>query len=150
MLNTWIGTGRITKDLELKQVGTGTDLLNFSIAVERNFKNAQGERETDFINVVAWRALAKNIAKYFKKGDGIGITGSIQTRSYENNEGRTIYITEIVADSFDFPIQNKSQKQSQSNNQQSQSNGNPFESVGSNNDPFASNETTISDDNLPF
>ena len=150
MINQTVLTGRITRDLELKYTGTDTAVLNFSIAVERPFKNAQGERETDFIDIVAWRATAENISKYFKKGDGIGIIGRIQTRNYENNEGRKVYVTEVVADNFDFPIQNKSQQQSQSNNQQPQSNSNPFENVGSNNDPFASNETTILDSDLPF
>ena len=150
MINQTVLTGRITRDLELRYTGTGTAVLSFGVAVERPFKNAQGERETDFIDIVAWRATAENISKYFKKGDGIGIIGRIQTRNYENNEGRKVYVTEVVADNFDFPIQNKSQQQSQSNNQQSQSNGSPFESVGSNNDPFASNETTILDSDLPF
>ena len=150
MINQTVLTGRITRDLELRYTGTGTAVLSFSIAVERPFKNAQGERETDFIDIVAWRATAENISKYFKKGDGIGIVGRIQTRNYENNEGRKVYVTEVVADNFDFPIQNKNQQQSQSNNQQPQSNSNPFENVGGNNDPFASNETTILDSDLPF
>ena len=150
MINQTVLTGRITRDLELRYTGTGTAVLSFSIAVERPFKNAQGERETDFIDIVAWRKTAENIAQYFKKGDGIGVVGRIQTRNYENNEGRKVYVTEVVADNFDFPIQNKNQQQSQSNNQQPQSNSNPFENVGSNNDPFASNETTILDSDLPF
>ena len=150
MINQTVLTGPITRDLELKYTGTGTAVLSFSIAVERPFKNAQGERETDFIDIVAWRATAENISKYFKKGDGIGIIGRIQTRNYENNEGRKVYVTEVVADNFDFPIENKSQQQSQSNNQPPQSNSNPFENGGINNDPFASTETTILDSDLPF
>ena len=148
MINQWIGTGRITRDLELKYTGTGTAVLSFSIAVERPFKNAQGERETDFIDIVAWRATAENISKYFKKGDGIGIIGRIQTRNYENNEGRKVYVTEVVADNFDFPIQNKNQQQ----NQQSQSNNNPFANADFNsNDPFEKNNATAIDNSgLPF
>ena len=115
MINQTVLTGRITRDLELKYTGTGTAVLSFSIAVERPFKNAQGERETDFIDIVAWRKTAENIAQYFKKGDGIGVVGRIQTRNYENNEGRKVYVTEVVAENFDFPIQNKNQQQSQSN-----------------------------------
>lgn len=156
MLNTWIGTGRITRDLELKNTGTGTAVMNFSIAVERPFKNAQGERETDFIDIVAWRATAENISKYFNKGDGIGITGRIQTRNYENNEGRKVYVTEVVADSFDFPIQNKSSNQDGGNQpqqaQQTQQNDNPFADVNSD-DPFESNDTDVTDidsSDLPF
>ena len=143
MMNNVILTGRITKDLELKQVGTDTDLLNFSIAVERPFKNAQGERETDFVNIVAWRATAKNIAQYFKKGDGIGIVGRIQTRNYENNEGRKVYVTEVVADNFDFPIQNKSSNQD-GGNQPQQAQSKRYD------DPFESNGAEIDDSSLPF
>ena len=145
MINQWIGTGRITRDLELKYTGSGTAVMSFSIAVERPFKNAQGERETDFIDIVAWRATAENISKYFKKGDGIGIIGRIQTRNYENNEGRKVYVTEVVADNFDFPIQNKSQQSQQQNN-------NPFANADFNsNDPFETNNATdIDNSDLPF
>ena len=145
MINQTILTGRITRDLELKYTGTGTAVMSFSIAVERPFKNAQGERETDFIDIVAWRATAENISKYFKKGDGIGIIGRIQTRNYENNEGRKVYVTEVVADNFDFPIQNKSQ-------QSQQQNKNPFANADfNNNDPFETNNATdIDNSDLPF
>ena len=144
MINQTVLTGRITRDLELKYTGTGTAVLSFSIAVERPFKNAQGERETDFIDIVAWRKTAENIAQYFKKGDGIGIVGRIQTRNYENNEGRKVYVTEVVADNFDFPIQNKSQQTQQQNNS-------PFANTDFNsNDPFENTGSTISDDSLPF
>jgi len=167
MMNKWIGTGRITRDLEVKQTNSGISVLNFSIAVERPFKNSQGERETDFIDIVAFRNTAENIATYFDKGDGIGIEGRIQTGSYENNEGRTIYTTDIVADRFDFPIQNRNSNQgnqsnSQNNyNQQSnqpqrdkkQDDSNPFADVDfDDDDPFANSDevTDISDDDLPF
>ena len=145
MINQTVLTGRITRDLELKYTGSGTAVLSFSIAVERPFKNAQGERETDFIDIVAWRATAENISKYFKKGDGIGIIGRIQTRNYENNEGRKVYVTEVVADNFDFPIQNKSQQSQQQNN-------NPFANADFNsNDPFETNNATdIDNSDLPF
>lgn len=157
-MNQTVLTGRITKDLELKYTGSGVAVLSFSIAVERNFKNQQGERETDFINVVAWRDTAENISKYFKKGDGIGIIGRIQTRNYENNQGQRVYVTEVVADSFDFPIQNNRQGNNQQNtadNQQksaNNSNDNPFANVDFNNeDPFKSNDDVeIDDDSLPF
>lgn len=150
-MNQTVLTGRITKDLELKYTGSGVAVLSFSIAVERNFKNAQGEREADFINIVAWRDKAENIAKYFQKGDGIGIIGSIQTRNYENNQGQRVYVTEVVADNFDFPIQNKRQ----ANNQQKDTNNshdNPFANVDFNiNDPFESNDVAdVSDEDLPF
>ena len=149
MINQKILTGRITRDLELKYTGTGTAVLSFSIAVERPFKNAQGERETDFINIVAWRKTAENIAQYFKKGDGIGIVGRIQTRNYENNEGRKVYVTEVVAENFDFPIQNKSSNQGSQSNQ---TQANPFQNANiGNNDPFETNSATdIDNSDLPF
>ena len=145
MINQTVLTGRITRDLELKYTGTGTAVLSFSIAVERPFKNAQGERETDFIDIVAWRKTAENIAQYFKKGDGIGVVGRIQTRNYENNEGRKVYVTEVVADNFDFPIQNQSQQSQQQNNS-------PFANTDFNsNDPFEKNDdVAVLDSDLPF
>jgi len=106
--------GRLTKDVELKHTGSGTAVASFTIAVERPFKGANGERETDFINVVAWRKTAEIINQYFNKGDGIIIQGRIQTRNYENNEGKRVYITEVVADNFSFPLQNKKQERNKS------------------------------------
>lgn len=161
MINNTILTGRITRDLELKYTQSGIAVLNFNIAVERPFKNQQGERETDFINIVAFRKTAETISQYFNKGDGIGIVGRIQTGSYQNKEGQTVYTTDVVADSFDFPIQNKNNnKRSQqgnynaNNNQKQQANNqqnNPFANVEFD-DPFEGNEevTSISDDDLPF
>ena len=164
MINQWIGTGRITRDLELKYTGTGTAVLSFSIAVERPFKNAQGERETDFIDIVAWRKTAENIAQYFKKGDGIGVVGRIQTRNYENNEGRKVYVTEVVADDFSLlePKGNTentgsnshkgySNNQANSNNKASQGHTQSGRNSAAS-DPFAdsSEPIDISDDDLPF
>ena len=151
MINNVTLAGRITKDLELKTVGTGTSLLNFSIAVERSYTNAQGERETDFINIVAWRGTAEFIARNFKKGDGINITGNIQTRNYENNSGQRVYVTEVIAAEARFTIQNKNNKQG-SQQQSQQQNNSPFANTDFNsNDPFETNNATdIPDDDLPF
>lgn len=158
MINKTILTGRITRDLEVKYTQSGIAVLNFSIAVERPFKNKQGERETDFINIVAFRKTAETISQYFNKGDGIGIVGRIQTGSYQNNEGQTVYTTDVIADSFDFPIQNKNQSQKsnknvQSNQRQQKNNQqeNPFANVDFD-DPFVTNEdvTEIDDSSLPF
>lgn len=128
--------GRITRDIELKYTGSGTAVVSFSIAVDRPFKNAQGERETDFINIVAWRKTAELISNHFNKGDGIIIQGRIQVRDYQNNEGRKVYVTEVVADNFTFPIQNKQQ-----NNQSRKQNETPFEEDSS---------LDIDDSMLPF
>lgn len=100
MINNVTLVGRLTKDPELRYTGSGIAVVSFSLAVERNYTNAQGERETDFINCVAWRGLAETLARFSVKGSLIGVTGSIQTRNYQNNEGRTVYITEVVADNF--------------------------------------------------
>lgn len=100
MINNTTLVGRLTKDPELRYTGNGIAVLSFSLAVERNFKNAQGERETDFINCVAWRGTAETLANFAVKGSLIGVIGSIQTRNYDNNEGRTIYITEVLVDNF--------------------------------------------------
>lgn len=100
MINNTTLVGRLTKNPELRYTGSGIAVVSFSLAVERNYTNAQGERETDFINCVAWRGTAETLANFAVKGSLVGVTGSIQTRNYQNNEGRTIYITEVVVDNF--------------------------------------------------
>jgi single-strand DNA-binding protein len=141
MINSVVLSGRIVRDLELKYSNSGAAVLNFNIAVERAFKNANGERETDFINIVAFKATAENIAKYLKKGDGIGIVGRIQTGSYENKNGQKVYTTDVVADQFDFPIQNKKQ------DGQQQKAADPFVQSAP---PAKASNFNINDDNLPF
>lgn len=171
MINNSTLVGRLTKDPELRYTGTGIAVTSFTMAVERNYKNAQGERETDFINCVIWRESAENLATLAVKGVLIGITGSIQTRNYKNNEGRTIYITEVVADNFQLlepksvTDQRRSGQQPQQNNNQNfnqqQNNNQGFNQPQNNNqsnfnqqydDPFANNNdvTDIHDDDLPF
>lgn len=100
MINNTTLVGRLTRNPELRYTGSGIAVLSFSLAVERNYTNSQGERETDFINCVAWRGTAETLSNFAVKGSLIGITGNIQTRNYENNEGRTIYVTEVVVDNF--------------------------------------------------
>lgn len=100
MINNTTLVGRLTRNPELRYTGNGIAVLSFNLAVERNYTNAQGERETDFINCVAWRGTAETLSNFAVKGSLIGITGSIQTRNYENNEGRTVYVTEVVVDNF--------------------------------------------------
>lgn len=98
MINNVTIIGRTTKDIELRATSSGTNNASFTLAVERNFKNANGEKETDFINCVAWRKTAEIVAQYAPKGSLIGVRGRIQTRNYENNQGVRVYVTEIVAD----------------------------------------------------
>ena len=94
--------GNLTRDPELTTTPNGISVCRFSIAVQRRFANADGEREADFINCVAWRGLADNIAKYVKKGKKVCVVGSIQTRSYEAQDGSKRYVTEVVADDVEF------------------------------------------------
>lgn len=93
--------GRLTKDPELNSTANQTQYANFTIAVDRKFKDANGQRQADFINCVAWRQTAAFITKYFKKGNRIGVTGSIQTRNYEK-DGQKHYITEVLIEEAEF------------------------------------------------
>ena len=101
-LNKCIFLGRIANDLEIKQTPSGVSVLTFSIAVDRNFKNANGEYETDFIKCVAFRSVSEFIGRYFYKGRMIAIDGHLQNRSYQDKNGEKRYITEIIVDSANF------------------------------------------------
>ena len=129
MINNVVLVGRLTRDAELRYTPQNQAVATFNLAVNRNFKNQSGEREADFINVVIWRQQAENLANWTKKGSLIGITGCIQTRSYENQQGQRVYVTEVVADSFQIL-----EKRDNSANQSSMDSQMP---------PF-------SDDDLPF
>ena len=94
--------GRLVKDPEIKMTTNQTPYCNFTIAVDRRFKDANGQRQADFISCVAWRQTASFIQKYFRKGSRIGICGSIQTRNYEDQNGQKHYITEVVVDEAEF------------------------------------------------
>ena len=94
--------GRLTKDPEVKLTSNQTQFCNFTIAVDRRFKDANGQRQADFINCVAWRQTAVFIQKYFHKGNRIGLVGSIQTRSYDDQNGQKKFITEVVVDEAEF------------------------------------------------
>ena len=102
MFNKAILIGRLTADPELKQTTAGTYLVNFRIAVDRRFKSQDGERKADFITIVCWRQQAEFVAKYFHKGDPIGVEGSIQTRDYEDRQGNKRTAVEVVADNVFF------------------------------------------------
>lgn len=101
-MNKVILLGRLTKEPELKSTQNGISRCSFTLAVDRRFKNADGERETDFINCTAWRTTAEFISKYFRKGQRIAVVGSIQVRSYETDTGERRYITEVIADETYF------------------------------------------------
>ena len=102
MLNRVVLVGRLTRDPDLRYTPNGVAVANFKIAVNRPFSNQQGEREADFINCVAWRRQAENLANYMKKGSMIGVDGRIQTRNFEGQDGKRVYITEVMAESIQF------------------------------------------------
>lgn len=125
MINNVVLVGRLTKDVELRYTPQNQATATFSLAVSRSFKNANGERETDFINCVIWRQQAENMANFTHKGSLIGITGRIQTRNYENQQGQRVYVTEVVADSFQLlESRNQGQQQQQQGQYQGQPQGN--------------------------
>lgn len=109
-MNKTILTGRLTKDVVLRKTTQGTSVVEFTIAVQRRIANAEGKREADFINCIAWKGKAENMEKYCKKGDRIGVVGSIQTRNYENKDGNKVYVTEVIADDVEF-LENKKQEE---------------------------------------
>ena len=94
--------GRLTKEPELKLTANQTQFCNFTVAVDRRFKDANGQRQADFINCLAWRQTAVFIQKYFHKGNRIGLTGSIQTRSFDDQNGQKRFVTEVVIDEAEF------------------------------------------------
>lgn len=101
-MNKVILIGNLTKDIELNTTTSGLTVGKFTLAVGRRYTNADGERETDFINIVIWRELAENCAKYLKKGSKCAVVGEIQVRSYEAEDGTKRYITEVKADQVEF------------------------------------------------
>lgn len=152
MINRTVLVGRLTKDADVKTTGNGVAVATFTIAVNRTFKNANGEREADFINCVIWRQAAENFAKFTHKGSLVAVEGRLQTRSYDNNEGQRIFVTELVVDNFSLlePKNDTSKPfstQSNINTQPNTKNANT-----SYTDPFANNDSSIdiSDNDLPF
>ena len=101
-MNKVVLIGNLTKDPELTTTANGVNFCRFTIAVSRNFTTSDGEREADFLPIIAWRAQADNCYKYIKKGSKVAVVGSVQTRNYEANDGTRRYVTEIVADSVEF------------------------------------------------
>lgn len=146
--------GRITGKPELRYTGSNLPYTRFSLAVNRSFSNAQGQRETDFINIIVWRKQAENVCNFLDKGSLISVEGRIQTGSYDDKDGNRRYTTDIVADSVQF-LETRSQSQSRAN----ASNNNapspydyqnvPMNDVNVDNDPFADFGDSVSiDDNF--
>ena len=147
MINRVILVGRLTKDPEYRQTQSGVSTATFTLAVNRTFKNKNGEREADFINVVVFRQQANNVSKYLSKGSLAGVDGRIQSRNYENKEGQRVFVTEVVADSVQFMDSkgsNQQNSQPQQQRGQAPAGNNPFGNASRHND------LDISDDTLPF
>lgn len=116
MLNRVILIGRLTRDPELRYTPAGVAVTQFTIAVDRPFTTNQGEREADFIPVVTWRQLAETCANYLRKGRLTAVEGRIQVRNYENNEGKRVYVTEVIADNVRFLESNRESGSSREDN----------------------------------
>lgn len=101
-MNKVIEIGCLTRDPDLSQTPSGISVCKFCIAVNRNYADANGERQADFINIVAWRGLADNCGKYLSKGKKVAVCGQLQTRSYDDKDGNKRYITAVVADEVEF------------------------------------------------
>ncbi|HEX6922592.1 MAG TPA: single-stranded DNA-binding protein [Bacillales bacterium] len=152
MINRTVLVGRLTRDPELRYTPNGVAVASFTLACDRPFTNQQGEREADFIRCVVWRRPAENVANYLQKGSLAGVDGRIQTRSFDNNEGRRVFVSEVVADRVQFlepktsrnPGQGPAESYGGGNQNQNQS---PY-----GDDPFANDgkPIDISDDDLPF
>lgn len=112
-MNKVILIGRLVKDPEVKTTQSNNAVCSFTLAVDRKFKNADGERQADFLNCVAWRQQAELLGKYFQKGSRIGIVGNLQSRSYDDASGKKIYVTEVVVDEIEFVESKKEQGTSQ-------------------------------------
>ena len=143
MINNVVLVGRMTKEAELRYTPSNIAVATFTLAVNRDFKGENGEREADFINVVLWRQAAENLANWTKKGSLVGVTGRIQTRNYDNQQGQRVYVTEVVAERFQL-LESKGDNQGQA-----QQNAAP-NFARNNNQQGATNPLDISDDDLPF
>ena len=154
-MNKAILIGRLTRDPELRTTPTGRNVCQFSVAVNRTFTNANCEREADFINCVVWDKQAENLCKYQKKGNQIAVEGRIQTRNYDDNTGRRVYVTEILTNNISFLDAKGSNSNSDSFNnlpEPPMQEENSFQTVSVEKDPFEAfgDSIEISDNDLPF
>lgn len=149
-MNRVILIGRLTRDPELRYTPSGVAVTQFTLAVDRPFTNQQNQREADFIPVVTWRQLAETCANYLRKGRLTAVEGRIQVRSYDNNEGKRVYVTEVVADNVRF----LESAGAAANREESSGGGRSFGGGGTREpmDPFSDDgkPIDISDDDLPF
>lgn len=162
MLNRVILIGRLTRDPELRYTPAGVAVTQFTLAVDRPFSNQQKEREADFIPVVVWRQQAEHCANYLRKGRLAAVEGRLQVRNYDNNEGRKVYVTEVIADNVRFLESANGQGQSAGGGGNfardefappaPPSQNRSFGGARNNQDPFSDDgkPIDISDDDLPF
>lgn len=163
MLNIVVLTGRLTREPELKYSQSGVPVCRFTLAVNRSFGNANGEREADFPNIVTFRKIAENVANHLHKGSLVGVEGRIQTSSFDGKDGNRVFLTEVIANSVQFLEPRNSNAGTPSNqNYGGQQNGNantpnqsysaPNQTQGQDHDPFSTQggPVTVSDDDLPF
>ncbi len=145
MVNNVVLVGRITRDPELRNVN-GVSTVSFTVAVDRNFKNQNGESQADFVPCVAWRQSADFIGKYIKKGNMLSIVGRIQTRQYQDQQGQTRYVTEVLVEN----VSNLTPKGTTANSNVGSEPANSYHQ--SNNVPQVDNSfnENIEDDDLPF
>ena len=159
-MNKVVLIGRLTRDPELRYTGSNTPVATFSLAVNRNFQNQNGEREADFINIVVWRKQAENVKNFLTQGSQVAVEGRIQTRTYDGQDGQKRYITEVVADNVEFLGSKNSSNNSNNSGSSKNAEPTPYDfgdmpepkgtDVDSN--PFADFGASIeiSDDELPF
>lgn len=136
MFNHTTLIGRTTADVEVRETSSNHNVASFTLAVNRKFKNANGERKTDFFNCIAWNKTAELIQEYTSKGDQVALSGYLQTRNYENQQGQRVYVTELVVEDFNVMGARKQNVEPVAD-----------ESLA---EPFPGQEIDISDDDLPF
>ena len=142
-MNKCVIVGNLTKDPDLRTIpSSGTSVCNFTVAVSRRFANQAGEREADFIPVVVWRIQAENCAKYLRKGSSVAVSGSIQTRTYDGQDGTKRYVTEVMADEVQFLNRAADGNKTESSNSISEGSG-----FQNNEEPSGMHEI---DEDLPF
>lgn len=158
MINRTILVGRLTKDPVLRQTGSGILVAQFTLAVNRAYKNKDGERDADFISCVIWRKAAQNFTKFTSKGSLVGIDGRIQTRTYDDKDGKRVYVTEVIVDDFslldyrkDDSDKNTNATTAGSSTNTQNTNTNTSQGQSTTPDPVPPDDSIdISDDDLPF
>lgn len=156
MINRVVLIGRLTRDPELRRTAQGDAVTSFTLAVNRSFTNADGQQQADFINCVVWKKTAENVERYCSKGSLVGVEGRLQSRTYENNQGQTVFVTEVVCNSVQFINTNQAPLNTEAVQQQAnsweqrttQSNTNQYDYMNNSENEFSSFQ--IDEDDLQF